>query len=167
MVFILFSKNLYLRAKGPRFTKQLQQRKCNRMFFLIWRAPQGPAVHHLQNPFQVVIKQTCPLEFTIGDTGSWIAGGEPGEDPALYVLIVCIPNIRQVYPWRHGLPMDRWQGKVLVEKLDEQRIWLSDHCYLSASSASLAASITSTGYGPFKSVSIFGMTFLSPALPKR
>jgi hypothetical protein len=26
--------------------------------------------------------------------------------------------------------MDRWQRKVLVQKFYEQRIWLSDHCYL-------------------------------------
>lgn len=100
------------------------------MFFLNRRTPQRPAVHGLQNPFQVVIKQTCPLELFIGDTGSGIAGGKPGKDPAVYVLIVCIPNIRQAYPWRYGLPMDRWQRKVLVQKFYEQRIWLSDHCYL-------------------------------------
>jgi hypothetical protein len=125
-----FLQILYLGAQGPCFTKQLQERKCNRMFFLNRSAPQGPAVHHLQNSFQVVIKQTCPLELFIGDTGSGIAGGKPGKDPAVHVLIVCIPNIRQAYPWRYGLPMDRRQGKVLVQKLDEQRIWLSDHCYL-------------------------------------
>lgn len=100
------------------------------MFFLNRSSPQGPAVHCLQNPFQVVIKQTRPLELFIGDTGSGIAGGKPGKDPAVYVLIVCIPNIRQNHPWWYGLPMDRRQGKALVQKLDEQRIWLSDHCYL-------------------------------------
>jgi hypothetical protein len=115
------------RAAFAHLAKHLQQGKGNRMLFLPWRPPQGPAAHGLQNSFQAIIEKDSSLEFTVAHAAFRMVCGEPDRDPALDTRVVSVPRVLRSHTRGHGFPMDRRQGNAFIQKMTQEGIWFSDH----------------------------------------